>query len=108
VVHFKTGKKAAEKAFGKSVKAVASDKRIPSKEAAEFIIDRMAEFAKSPRAKPTDRTPVHPTTWLNSGMFDDDPRTWGIQSSHTPSTLLDELYQTAEAETEKIHAESFR
>ena len=46
----------------------------------EYLADRMTAFAASPDARPTDREPIHPTTWLNQGRYDDDPETWQRQS----------------------------
>lgn len=76
VVHLKTGKRAAEKAFEQAVKRVKKEQGVTTIEAAGFIIGRMVKFSKSPKANPSDHSPIHPSTWLNQGRYDDDISTW--------------------------------
>ncbi len=75
-VHIKTGKRAAEKAHTQAVRVVASERKLTPPEAAAYILERMQAFAQSPQARPKDRTPIHPATWLNAGRYDDDPAAW--------------------------------
>jgi len=85
-VHIKTGRRAAEKAHARAVKAVAIERKIAPPEAAAYILERMQAFARSPAACPKDRTPIHPATWLNQGRYDDDPAAWqcaGATSSNS-------------------------
>lgn len=83
-VHIKTGKRDAEKSHARAVKAVAVERKIPPQEAAAYILDRMQAFAKSPRAHPKDISPIHPSTWLNQGRYDDDPETWQARPTPDP------------------------
>jgi len=80
IVHMKTGKTDAKRMYARAIKRcneVMKDVGIPDYTCSHaFIIDRMIAFAKSPRAHPTDRTAIHPATWLNKGCYDDDPNTW--------------------------------
>jgi hypothetical protein len=75
-VHVKTAKEDARKAHTKAVKKVARERKISPQEAAAFILERMKAFAASPKAHPEDHSPVHPSTWLNGGRYDDDPSAW--------------------------------
>lgn len=75
-VHRKTGKQAARRAFDRAVNRVRLDQSLTIDGAATFICERMVAFAASPAAHPTDITPIHPSTWLNAGRYDDDPTTW--------------------------------
>lgn len=70
-VHLKVGKRAAEKAFGRAVVHVRKERRVTASAAASSIITAMKKFAASSEASPKDRTPIHPTTWLNQGRYDD-------------------------------------
>lgn len=73
IVHHKTGRGAAEPAYAKAVaKLRAAGRDDPH----GYLLDRMLAFARSPNAKPPDRTPIHPATWLNQARYDDDPETW--------------------------------
>jgi hypothetical protein len=38
------------------------------------LVERMQAFSASPKA--LSRFCPHPSTWLNEGRYDDDPRTW--------------------------------
>lgn len=76
IVHAKIGRGAALKAYNAAVKRLAIKHDDPH----AFLLDRMKAFAASPNARPPDRTPIHPATWLNHDRFDDDPATW----NHTP------------------------
>ena len=75
-VHTKVGKAAAQKAFTKAVSRVAKERGIDLDDAAGMITRAMTEFAATPSANPSDRTPIHPSTWLNQGRYDDDPDAW--------------------------------
>jgi len=70
-VHLKVGKRAAEKAFDRAVAHVRKERRVTASAAASSIITAMKKFAASSEASPKDRTPIHPTTWLNQGRYDD-------------------------------------
>lgn len=70
-VHLKVGKRAAEKAFRRAVVHVRKERRVTASAAASSIITSMKKFAASSEASPKDRTPIHPTTWLNQGRYDD-------------------------------------
>ncbi len=72
-VHLRTGKDAARRAFANAAKRLRREGR---DNAEGYITERMAAFAKTPQAHPTDRTPIHPATWLNQGRYDDDPAAW--------------------------------
>lgn len=75
-VHLKVGKDASKRAFEQAAKRKAKEGTFNLPTCREFIIDAMCEFADSPEASPKDRTPIHPTTWLNQGRYDDDRATW--------------------------------
>ena len=70
-VHLKVGKRAAEKAFKRAVAHVRKQRRVSSTSAGKSIITAMKAFSKTNEATPTDRTPIHPTTWLNQGRYED-------------------------------------
>lgn len=93
LVHCKTGKEAARRAYDGAVAKIRMVE--PEKEPHAYLCERMAAFAKTPSANPTDRTPIHPATWLNQGRYADDPATWHQRGSpsngkpsfnHTPQT----------------------
>jgi len=71
-VHFKRGKQAAKKAYIVACRQVAVDRDISAIEAGEFITGQMRRFAATPESRPRDITPIHPTTWLNQGRYDDE------------------------------------
>lgn len=75
-VHLKVGKRKAEDAFNSAVKRICVEHDVEPIAASRYVIDAMKEFAASPASRPTDHTPIHPTTWLNSGRYDDDRSTW--------------------------------
>lgn len=81
-VHHKVGKQAARREFDRAVKRKAKQMLSPA-DAAEFIIDAMGEFARSPAARPRDHTPIHPATWLSQGRYDDDRSAWHRQQTET-------------------------
>lgn len=74
VVHEKVGKGHAERQYAKAVKRLSLREADPH----AFLIERMTAFAASPSAKPPDRSPIHPATWLSHGRYDDDPATWHV------------------------------
>lgn len=82
VCHTKTGKQKATEAFARAIKRKAKDDGVPAIVAKAEIVNAMIEFAASPQALPNDRTPIHPTTWLNQGRFDDDRSTWTATASN--------------------------
>jgi hypothetical protein len=89
VTHRKVGRKVAKAKFQAAVREIRADKRrdLDGQTPEEFLIERMKTFAASPNAHPTDRTPIHPATWLYQGRYDDDPATWQEEgSSHGPKT----------------------
>jgi hypothetical protein len=80
VVHHKTAKDAATRAYAKAVKRLRQREVDPH----AFLLERMRQFAASPAAHPDDRTPIHPATWLNQGRYDDDPATWARVARGSP------------------------
>jgi len=76
VVHHKVGKGHARKAFQRAVKGGTP---------AEVIIAAMTEFAQTPDASPRDRTPIHPTTWINAERWDDDRGAWQVTGGLFPT-----------------------
>lgn len=78
VAHRKVGRKVAKAKFQAAIREIRADKRrdLDGQTPEEFLIERMRTFAASPNAHPTDRTPIHPATWLHQGRYDDDPATW--------------------------------
>jgi hypothetical protein len=76
VVHVKTAKGAAKKAWPKAVADCAKDRGQTTIEAAQFIVHRMSFFAESPAGNPTEHTPVHPAAWLNQQRYNDDEESW--------------------------------
>jgi len=74
VVHLKTGKEAARTAFAKAVVRVRKEGK--RSDPVAYICDRMEAFAKTPKAHPTEHTPVHPSRWLNEGRYDDGDEAW--------------------------------
>ena len=59
-------------------------------------------FAKSPKAK-GEYCP-HPTTWLNSGCWEDDPKEWqdgsGDQAYEPPAPPTDDQLREREAQAQ--------
>jgi hypothetical protein len=86
VAHHKVGKKVAMAKFQMAVREIRADKRrdLDGQSPEEFLIERMRTFAASPNAHPTDRTPIHPATWLHQGRYDDDPATWQEDGNSQP------------------------
>lgn len=83
-VHSKAGKDSARRAYSKAVSRVRMSDE--SRDPHAYLLDRMTAFAASPAAHPTERTPIHPATWLNQGRFEDDPATWQhVGSARDPS-----------------------
>lgn len=80
VVHQKVGKDAARREFDRAVRRK-SKQMLSRTDAVEFIIGAMSEFARSPAARPRDHTPIHPSTWLSQGRYDDDRSVWIHQQS---------------------------
>jgi hypothetical protein len=79
IVHCKTGKEAARRAYDGAVSKIRMVE--PDVEPHAYLRERMVAFAATPSAKPTDRSPIHPTTWLNQGRYADDPETWNQRGS---------------------------
>ncbi len=75
VVHLRKGRDAAAKAFRKAVERKGRQ-MLSQDDAAKYITDAMQEFSGTSEAKPSDRSPIHPSTWLNQGRYDDDRQTW--------------------------------
>ncbi len=89
VAHRRVGRKVAKAKFQAAVREIRADKRrdLDGQTPTEFLIERMRTFAASPNAHPTDRTPIHPATWLHQGRYDDDPATWQEEgTNHGPKT----------------------
>ena len=85
-VHVKKAKRNAEKAYNNAVKRLRFER--PDENPHEFLLARMKAFAASPEAKPPDREPIHPATWLNAGRYDDDPETWKRKRSKNGATTV--------------------
>jgi len=69
----KVGKKKAMLAIEKALREIA--KRDGMVDAADWLLARVKEFAASPAGQAGAYTP-HPTTWMNHGRYDDDPKEW--------------------------------
>lgn len=89
VVHCKTGKVAAANAHVRAVSRVAASRGCSHNEAAEYIRQRMLAFASTPSARPADRTPIHPRTWLSQGRYDDDESAWGDRPAQNGRPEID-------------------
>jgi len=74
VVPKKIGVRKAEAAFSKAIELVSQRTDGTETDAASFLVERMGEFALSPKAR--GKYCPHPSTWLNEGRYDDDPVTW--------------------------------
>jgi len=82
----KEGRGAAEIAYGKAVARVAGQ---GIEDPAGFLLDRMTQFAKSPRGRAGKHCP-HPATWLNQGRYDDDPAVWQLAGNdRDPRGIVD-------------------
>lgn len=79
VVHQKTGKQSALKSFSRALRRIQTDQGITREQATDFLVESMTEFASSPASRPTDHSPIHPSTWLNQGRYDDDRALWHKQ-----------------------------
>lgn len=100
VSHVQVGKAAAQRQFTKTIgKLVADESRglgLPEL-AAAFLSDRMKLYAKSRDAKPDDRQPIKPSTWLSQGRYDDDETTWGLprrpqqQRTKSPDEIREDI-----------------
>ena len=93
VVHQKKAVQAAKKAWPQAIRLVKVERSCAEQEAADYIIEAMREFASSPEADPDDHTPIHPSTWLNQGRYNDDRSTWHPSKSKVKtSDELDKLF----------------
>ena len=81
VVHHKVKKLGARTAFERAVNRVKQQRDCAITEAARYVTDRMKAFSSTPAAHPTEHTPIHPTTWLNNGCYDDDPECWSTAAN---------------------------
>jgi hypothetical protein len=68
------GKIKAREVFAHSVKELESRLDHPE-DPAGWIIEKAAEFGRSPAGQQGKYTP-HPATWLHHGRYDDDPGEW--------------------------------
>lgn len=71
----KVGKRAALLSIEKALRRVAHETWIADGREAEFIKDRVREFASSPAGNRGLLTP-HATTWFNQSRYLDDPKEW--------------------------------
>lgn len=85
VVHLRKGKEAAKVAYAKAIRRL---KQEGVDAPHEFLCSTMRAFAASPEARPPDRTPIHPTTWLNQGRYHDDPATWQASTPQKPKGIF--------------------
>ena len=85
------GKKVAHTAFTKAYLSLAADDRIPTRDAAQRIVDRATEFAKSSRGKEQQYLP-HPSTWLNQGRYLDNPTLWKESADSDGVPSLQEIF----------------
>ena len=85
------GKKVAYSAFAKAYLSLAADDRIPTRDAAQRIVDRAMEFAKSSRGKEQQYLP-HPSTWLNQGRYLDNPTLWKESADSDGVPSLQEIF----------------
>jgi len=85
VVHRKIGKSDSRRAFTRAVDRYAKESGIGKRESADYITAAMREFATTPSARPSDRSAIHPATWLNQGRYEDDRSTWN--DTGTPNAL---------------------
>ena len=85
MVHCKSAKRAAKSAYDKAIKRLEMS---GNPDPHGYLLQRMQLFAVSPVAKPPDRSPIHPSTWLNQDRFDDDDAEWfretGARSPEDP------------------------
>ncbi len=79
----KVKKDKARVAWRSAVRRAAKDKKIPESEAADFIIERMAAYAKTDCGQAGKYCP-HPSSWLNAGSYDDDPEEWDQREPEKP------------------------
>ncbi|MGI6417427.1 MAG: hypothetical protein ACOX1P_17345 [Thermoguttaceae bacterium] len=78
----KTGRKAAAKAYASAVKEISAEHRIAPTEAQERLLEAARVFAASDKGR--GAFVPYPTTWLNQGRYDDDPRTWTESKNGKP------------------------
>ena len=90
VVHLKTGKQAAWRAFQKA---------LARKLSPLYLTQRMAAFSGTPRAK--RRRAIHVATWLNQGCYEDDPQTWEIGDEEAPESEEETQKREASREYQK-------
>ena len=82
----RVGKHAARKAWDQAVRGMvlggyqASPTPKTRAEAQAYLLDRAMVFASSPKGQSGQWCPL-PTTWLNQGRWDDDPKEWQRQES---------------------------
>ena len=89
VVHRKEGKGAAQKAYERACVRLAGRDGPGGDNPDEFLIERMVKFAKSPKGKAGQYSPL-PATWLNEFRYDDDPAVWNLTSrDRDPRGTLD-------------------
>lgn len=76
----KIGKADARASYKKAVKRIAKERDGSLLLAAEFLLDRLGVFSKTPKCL-GDYCP-HPATWLNQGRYDDDEEAWNRGRQH--------------------------
>jgi hypothetical protein len=81
-VHLRKSKQEARTKYALAVKRIRAEGKHADPHA--FLRERMRAFAESPEAHPTDRAPIHPSTWLSKGRYDDDPETWKESGNGKP------------------------
>lgn len=106
----KVGRKKAEAAFKRAVKADAKARKVTPKEAAEHIIDIAASHATGFKA---DRTyQKHPTTWLNGEHWNDESvevdsgDDWSTVQQIVRETYSPDVRNSSDVEA-KLNAEQF-
>lgn len=78
----KTGRKAAAKAYTSAVKEISTERCVTPAEAQERLLEAAKAFAASDKGR--GAFVPYPTTWLNQGRYDDDPRTWTDSRNGNP------------------------
>lgn len=78
----KVGKAAALKAIAKALAVIRQRPDAPG-DPVTWLIDRVAEFARSPAGNAGGYTP-YPSTWFNQGRYDDDPAEWNREATTGP------------------------
>lgn len=81
---FRTAKLKAAKAYEAAIKRIAEDRAIDLDTAAQWLLERTIEYAKSPKGR-SGIGAGYPASWLNAGSYDDDPAVWQQWGGQGPS-----------------------